>query len=136
MSGLFGSDSWLYIILIGFFVGLLGRFFMPGNNRMGCLLTIVLGIAGAVFAGWFGREMGWYAAGQPAGFVGAIIGAIALLALLRLSSGGNKRGLPSNGACGRRFTCSVHERSCFRSAAHRTTPAVGRRRTWRPCHHS
>ena len=71
MSGLFGSDSWLYIILIGFFVGLLGRFFMPGNNRMGCLLTIVLGIAGAVFAGWFGREMGWYAAGQPAGFIGA-----------------------------------------------------------------
>ena len=91
MSGLFGSDSWLYIILIGFFVGLLGRFFMPGNNRMGCLLTIVLGVAGAVFAGWFGREMGWYSAGQPAGFVGAIIGAIVLLALLRLISGGKKR---------------------------------------------
>ncbi|KRG66936.1 membrane protein [Stenotrophomonas terrae] len=90
MSGLFGSDSWLYIILIGFFVGLLGRFFMPGNNRMGCLLTIVLGVAGAVFAGWFGREMGWYSAGQPAGFVGAIIGAIVLLALLRLISGGKK----------------------------------------------
>ena len=91
MSGLFGSDSWLYIILIGFFVGLLGRFFMPGNNRMGCLLTIVLGVAGAVFAGWFGREMGWYLAGQPAGFVGAILGAIVLLALLRLISGGKKR---------------------------------------------
>ena len=88
MSGLFGSDSWLYIILIGFFVGLLGRFFMPGNNRMGCLLTIVLGIAGAVFAGWLGREMGWYAAGQPAGFIGAIVGAVAILALLRLVSGG------------------------------------------------
>jgi uncharacterized membrane protein YeaQ/YmgE (transglycosylase-associated protein family) len=87
MSGLFGSDSWLYIILIGFFVGLLGRFFMPGNNRMGCLLTIVLGIAGAVFAGWFGREMGWYTAGQPAGFLGAIIGAVAILGLLRLVSG-------------------------------------------------
>ncbi len=91
MSGLFGSDSWLYIILIGFFVGLLGRFFMPGNNRMGCLLTIVLGIAGAVFAGWFGREMGWYAAGQPAGFLGSIVGAVAILALLRLVSGGKKR---------------------------------------------
>ena len=90
MSGLFGSDSWLYIILVGFVVGLLGRFFMPGNNRMGCLLTIVLGIAGAVFAGWFGREMGWYAAGQPAGFIGAILGAVAILALLRLVSGGKK----------------------------------------------
>ena len=91
MSGLFGSGSWLYIILIGFIVGLLGRFFMPGNNRMGCLLTIVLGIAGAVFAGWFGREMGWYAAGQPAGFLGSIVGAVAILALLRLVSGGKKR---------------------------------------------
>lgn len=91
MSGLFGSGSWIYIILIGFIVGLLGRFFMPGNNRMGCLLTIVLGIAGAVFAGWFGREMGWYAAGQPAGFLGSIVGAVAILALLRLVSGGNKR---------------------------------------------
>ena len=91
MSGLFGSESWLYIILIGFFVGLFGRFFMPGNNRMGCLLTIVLGIAGAVFAGWFGREMGWYAAGQPAGFLGSIVGAVAILALLRLVSGGKKR---------------------------------------------
>lgn len=91
MSGLFGSDSWLYIILIGFFVGLLGRFFMPGNNRMGCLLTIVLGVAGAVFAGWFGREMGWYAAGQPAGFIGSIIGAVAILALLRLVSGNKRR---------------------------------------------
>ena len=90
MSGLFGSDSWLYIILIGFFAGLLGRFFMPSNNRMGCLLTIVLGIAGAVFAGWLGREMGWYAAGQPAGFIGAILGAVAILALLRLVSGGKK----------------------------------------------
>jgi uncharacterized membrane protein YeaQ/YmgE (transglycosylase-associated protein family) len=91
MSGLFGSGSWLYIILIGFIVGLLGRFFMPGNNRMGCLLTIVLGIAGAVFAGWFGREMGWYAAGQPAGFLGSIVGAVAILALLRLVGGGSKR---------------------------------------------
>ncbi len=91
MSGLFGSDSWLYIILIGFLAGLLGRFFMPGNNRMGCLLTIVLGIAGAVFAGWLGREMGWYAPGQPAGFIGAILGAVAILALLRLVSGGSKR---------------------------------------------
>jgi hypothetical protein len=45
MNGLFGSSSWLYILLVGFFVGLLGRFFMPGNNRMGCLLTIVLGIS-------------------------------------------------------------------------------------------
>ena len=65
MNGLFGSSSWLYILLVGFFVGLLGRFFMPGNNRMGCLLTIVLGILGALLAGWFGQYMGWYAPGEP-----------------------------------------------------------------------
>ena len=86
MNGLSGSTSWLYIILIGFFVGLLGRFFMPGNNRMGCLLTIVLGIGGALLAGWFGQYMGWYARGEPAGFIGALLGAIAVLALLRLFS--------------------------------------------------
>ena len=87
MNGLFGSSSWLYIILVGFFVGLLGRFFMPGNNRMGCLLTIVLGIAGALLAGWFGQYMGWYAPGEPAGFLGAVLGAVAVLAVLRLFSG-------------------------------------------------
>jgi len=90
MDGLFGSTSWLYIILVGFFVGLLGRFFMPGNNRMGCLLTIVLGIVGALLAGWFGQYMGWYGAGEPAGFLGAVLGAVAVLALLRLVSGSRR----------------------------------------------
>ncbi|AWH48691.1 GlsB/YeaQ/YmgE family stress response membrane protein [Stenotrophomonas sp. SAU14A_NAIMI4_5] len=84
MNGLFGSSSWLYILLVGFFVGLLGRFFMPGNNRMGCLLTIVLGIVGALVAGWFGQYMGWYSPGKPAGFLGAVVGAVAVLALMRL----------------------------------------------------
>ncbi|KOQ56689.1 membrane protein [Stenotrophomonas maltophilia] len=87
MNGLFGSSSWLYILLVGFFVGLLGRFFMPGNNRMGCLLTIVLGILGALLAGWFGQYMDWYAPGEPAGFLGAVVGAVAVLAVLRLFSG-------------------------------------------------
>ena len=87
MNGLFGSTSWLYIILVVFFVGLLGRFFMPGNNRMGCLLTIVLGIIGALLAGWFGQYMGWYAPGEPAGFLGAVVGAVVVLAILRLFSG-------------------------------------------------
>jgi len=87
MGGLFGSGSWLYIILVGFVVGVLARFFSPGTQKLGCLLTIVLGIAGAVLAGWFGQHMGWYRPGEPAGFLGALLGAIAILALLRLFSG-------------------------------------------------
>jgi len=87
MGDLFGSGSWLYIILVGFLVGLLARFFSPGPQRLGCLLTIVLGIAGALLAGWFGQHMGWYRAGEPAGFIGALLGAIVILALMRLFSG-------------------------------------------------
>ncbi|MEG0186351.1 MAG: GlsB/YeaQ/YmgE family stress response membrane protein, partial [Stenotrophomonas sp.] len=50
-------------------------------------LTIVLGIIGALLAGWFGQYMGWYAAGEPAGFFGAVVGAVVVLAILRLFSG-------------------------------------------------
>ncbi|WJI14490.1 GlsB/YeaQ/YmgE family stress response membrane protein [Pseudoxanthomonas winnipegensis] len=84
MSGLFGSESWLYIILVGFVVGLLARLITPHSARMGCLLTIGLGIVGAVLAGWFGRRMGWYAAGEPAGFFGALLGAVVILGLTSL----------------------------------------------------
>jgi uncharacterized membrane protein YeaQ/YmgE (transglycosylase-associated protein family) len=50
MEGLLGSGSWLYVIFIGFIVGLLARFLKPGNDGMGIILTILLGIAGAVLA--------------------------------------------------------------------------------------
>ena len=84
MEGLFGSSSWLYIIFIGFIVGLLARFLKPGNDGMGIILTILLGIAGALLAGWAGQAMGWYARGQPAGFIGALIGAIVILVIFSL----------------------------------------------------
>lgn len=87
MSGLFGSSSWLYIILIGFVVGLLARLLKPGSDRLGLILTTLLGIGGAMLAGWFGRYMGWYAAGEPAGFIGAVLGAITLLAIASLLRG-------------------------------------------------
>ncbi|SEL76625.1 Uncharacterized membrane protein YeaQ/YmgE, transglycosylase-associated protein family [Pseudoxanthomonas sp. GM95] len=86
MEHLFGSGSWLYTILVGFIVGLLARVVTPHNARMGCLLTIGLGIVGALLAGWFGRRMGWYGAGEPAGFVGALIGAVVILGLTSLFS--------------------------------------------------
>lgn len=87
MDGLFGSSSWLYIIFIGFIVGLLARFLKPGNDGMGFIMTILLGIAGALVAGWAGQAMGWYAPGQPAGFIGALVGAIVLLVIFNLFRG-------------------------------------------------
>ncbi|MEP6634012.1 MAG: GlsB/YeaQ/YmgE family stress response membrane protein [Luteimonas sp.] len=84
MANLFGSSNWLYIILIGFVVGLLARFLKPGRDGMGIILTTLLGIAGACAAGWVGQTMGWYAPGQPAGFLGALIGAIVILVIVSL----------------------------------------------------
>ena len=89
MEQIFGGGI-IWTVFIGLVAGLLARALKPGDDKLSLLWTIVLGIAGAVFAGWLGREMGWYAAGQPAGFIGAILGAVAILALLRLVSGGKK----------------------------------------------
>lgn len=84
MENLLGNHSWLAIILIGFVVGLLARFLKPGNDRMGLILTTLLGIAGAATASYVGQYMGWYAPGQAAGFVGALLGAIAILVVASL----------------------------------------------------
>src|SRR5690606_8038362 len=79
MEGLFGSSNWLYIILIGFIVGVLARLLKPGKDSMGIILTILLGIAGALLAGWIGQATGFYEPGEPAGFLGALAGAIVIL---------------------------------------------------------
>lgn len=71
----------LWTILIGFIVGLVARFLHPGKDALGFLLTTVLGIAGALVATWIGQALGWYGPGQPASFLGAILGAIILLAI-------------------------------------------------------
>ncbi len=81
---LFGSTNWIYIILIGFVVGLLARVLKPGRDSMGIIFTTLLGIAGALFAGWIGQAMGWYRPGQPAGFIGALLGAIVILIIVSL----------------------------------------------------
>lgn len=94
MEGLLGSGSWLYIIFIGFIVGLLARFLKPGNDGMGFILTILLGIGGALLASFVGQQLGWYAPGQAAGFIGALIGAIVILVLVSLVRGKKRGGLP------------------------------------------
>ena len=84
MGDLFGSNNWIFIILIGFVVGLLARFLKPGNDRMGLIFTTLLGIAGALLAGYVGQAMGWYSPGEAAGFFGALIGAIVILVVVSL----------------------------------------------------
>jgi len=81
---LFGSSNWFYIILIGFIVGVLARLLKPGKDRMGIILTILLGIAGALLAGWIGQATGYYATGQPAGFIASLVGAIVILVVVGL----------------------------------------------------
>ncbi|GAA3932881.1 GlsB/YeaQ/YmgE family stress response membrane protein [Luteimonas lutimaris] len=81
---LFGSSNWLYIILIGFIVGVLARLLKPGKDSMGIILTILLGIAGALLAGWIGQATGYYQPGEPAGFIGALLGAIVILVVVGL----------------------------------------------------
>lgn len=88
---LFGSTNWLYIILIGLIVGVLARLLKPGRDNIGMILTIVVGIVGAVFAGWVGQQMGWYAPGEAAGFIGALIGAIVILVVVGLFRGKRRR---------------------------------------------
>jgi len=84
MDGLFGSSNWLYIILIGFIVGVLARLLKPGKDSMGIILTILLGIAGALLSGWVGQATGYYEPGKPAGFIGALVGAIVILIIVAL----------------------------------------------------
>ncbi|MFC4727838.1 GlsB/YeaQ/YmgE family stress response membrane protein [Coralloluteibacterium thermophilus] len=91
MQGIFGSDSILYIILIGFIAGLVARALKPGKDAMGWIMTIVLGIVGALAATFIGRAIGWYGPDEAAGFIAAVIGAIVLLVLWGMFSGRKRR---------------------------------------------
>jgi len=93
MEALLGSTNWLYIILIGLVVGVLARLLKPGRDSMGIILTIVVGIAGAMLASFVGQRMGWYAPGQAAGFIGALLGAIVILVIVALFRGQGRRRL-------------------------------------------
>ena len=79
--------GWLGWIVIGLIAGGIARLITPGRGPGGCLTTILLGVGGAVVAGFVGRQLGWYEAGEGAGFLAAIIGAILILFVYRLISG-------------------------------------------------
>ncbi len=74
-------------IIIGLLVGLVARFLKPGDDSMGWIMTILLGIGGALLATYGGQAIGFYAAGEAAGFIGAVVGAIILLVIFGMVRG-------------------------------------------------
>jgi uncharacterized membrane protein YeaQ/YmgE (transglycosylase-associated protein family) len=81
---MFGVLGW---ILFGLVVGALAKLVMPGRDPGGIIVTILLGIVGAVVGGWLGRALGLYGPGEPAGFLMSLVGAIVLLAIYRMIAG-------------------------------------------------
>lgn len=71
--------GWLWTLIIGLIVGAVAKFVMPGRQGGGIIVTIILGIIGAFVATWLGQAIGWYAAGEGAGFIASVIGALIVL---------------------------------------------------------
>jgi len=69
----------IVMIIVGFIVGLIARAIMPGTQSMGFILTTILGIVGAVVAGFLGRSLGWYNSGDAVGWIASVVGAIIVL---------------------------------------------------------
>jgi len=77
----YGIIGW---IVIGGIAGAIAKLLMPGRDPGGCIITILLGIAGALLAGFLGRAIGWYDPNEGAGFIAAIVGAFVILLIYRL----------------------------------------------------
>jgi uncharacterized membrane protein YeaQ/YmgE (transglycosylase-associated protein family) len=80
----YGILGW---IVVGGIAGAIAKLLMPGRDPGGCIITVLLGIAGALVAGWLGQAVGWYEMGEGAGFIAAIVGAFLLLGIYRLLAG-------------------------------------------------
>ena len=72
------------ILIIGFLAGLIAKLLMPGRDPGGFIITLLIGIAGAFVATFLGQAVGWYRADEGAGFIGAVVGSIIVLALYRM----------------------------------------------------
>ena len=76
--------SILWTLIIGLLAGAVAKLLMPGRDLGGFFITMALGVFGAFLATWLGQVLGWYASGEHAGFVGAVVGAIIILAIYRV----------------------------------------------------
>ena len=74
-------------VLFGLVVGVIGKLLMPGRDPGGFIVTILLGIAGALLGGFLGRALGLYREGDPVGFIMAVLGSILLLVIYRFAVG-------------------------------------------------
>jgi uncharacterized membrane protein YeaQ/YmgE (transglycosylase-associated protein family) len=80
--------SIIWTIIIGFLAGIVAKFIMPGDNEpSGFIMTTILGIVGSIVASYLGAALGWYKAGEGAGFIGAVVGAIILLLIYGFVAG-------------------------------------------------
>jgi len=70
----------LWILFVGLIVGAVAKFLMPGKDPGGIVITALIGVAGSLIATFLGHSLGWYEPDQAAGFIGAVIGSIILLA--------------------------------------------------------
>ncbi len=75
--------SFIGAIIIGGLAGLVAKFLTPGRDPGGFIITILLGIAGAMVATFLGQALGWYRPGESAGFIGAVVGAVIILLIYR-----------------------------------------------------
>jgi uncharacterized membrane protein YeaQ/YmgE (transglycosylase-associated protein family) len=89
----FAENGWIGWIIIGGLAGMVGKLLMPGNDGGGVIITIILGIAGALLMGLLGGLTGWYSSGEGPDFIAAVIGSIILLIGYRLVRK-NKGGTP------------------------------------------
>lgn len=80
----YGIIAW---IVIGGIAGAIAKLLMPGRDPGGCIITVLLGVAGALLAGFIGQKVGWYGSSEGAGFVAAIVGAFLLLLIYRVIAG-------------------------------------------------
>jgi uncharacterized membrane protein YeaQ/YmgE (transglycosylase-associated protein family) len=83
--------SILWTIIIGFIAGVIAKLLTPGRDPGGFIITTLLGIVGAFVATWLGQAVGWYRADQGAGLIGAVIGAVIVLAIYHMVTRRNTR---------------------------------------------
>jgi uncharacterized membrane protein YeaQ/YmgE (transglycosylase-associated protein family) len=79
-----GTHGIIMTFIIGLVVGIIAKFLTPGRDPGGFIITAIIGVVGSFLATWIGQALGWYQAGQSAGWIASIVGAIVLLLIHRM----------------------------------------------------